>query len=203
MTALARKVEPTAEYLVPEERAVLMIEQCANQIFKATTLPDIKKICTQAEAIAAVVRKIDASERVKQDATHLIIMAERQLGEISRKLPQAPRGGASIPGHPTKRQILAEHGINHFRAATAEKLAGVSETVIASVIEKTKAQSVTGVAVELGIRSRVGAERESSAKRLARDAITLLDTCLLARRPPTQVEVSALRTRLSGIGVEK
>lgn len=111
-SAAALVLDAREEYLVPDERSVAMIRSCVRRIGLARTLPDVKVLLTQAEAVDAVVRKLRACDEVKRASLEMLVAAEQQLGRISRALPQAKRGGYAQkhPGQIGKRQILREHG---------------------------------------------------------------------------------------------
>lgn len=240
--ALSRR---ESEYLVPEERAILLVEGCANEMFKATTIPEVKRLTSQAEAIAAVVRASEASERVKKDAEFLIVRAERRLGEITSQMPKATSGRPGptpeqqrtirtqwqkgktatqiardvgiqhktvqrvIDGKPvntptagpTKRELLAQHGITSSRVSVAEQLAAVPKPTF----EKALAQSnptVSSVATTLGILGKQAPPKKEHEV-LAEKAIDLLDTCCKSNRPPRRDEVNALQLRLAALRVTK
>ncbi len=200
VAALSR---PEQVVLAPQERAILMIEACANQIFKATTLKDVLLAITQAEAIALIVRKIEASKRVKEDDAFLLINAERQLGELRAKIPKKNAGkgskGPVRPG-PSKKETLAKHGININRALRAEALARVPESKVELAVERAKYKTVNGVQAELGIKHQTPWRSKDAV--LAEDAIALLKECCKKRRPPRQDEVNKFELRLAALRVK-
>ncbi len=210
MTGLAKVELYTSTFLVPEPRAVQMIEQCANLIFKASTIKDVRKVMTHAEAIAAVVRKIEASERVKRDGEFLLVMAERQLGEVSSSIPKRTGGRGRSQKHdytiPPKYEVLEEAGFNINRALKAEALARTPIREVKAAFNRvlpTKLgnKSVNAVMLELGIKhSTPWMPRELL---LAEDAIELLNKCCRARRAPTREEVTELENRLRPLQVSK
>lgn len=201
--------------LVPEARAIEMIEACATQIQLATTIPDVKRVISQAEAIDAVMKKINATEHVKRAALLLLVEAEQQLGRITKQIPHAKRGGYAVkhPGQQGKRAALREYGINHFRAATAEKLADTPPKAIEGAVATADRKTVVGVATALGLRSawtkpNPRGPSYSAPDKLARDlafladeAIALAESCARSKTPPhagTVAEMRARLTRLSG-----
>lgn len=184
------------EHSVPDESALAMIESCAGSIELVASIPDVKRAITMAEAVAAVTRKIDASERVKRAAALLVIRAEVQLGRLTKQIPQGRRGGAALknPGQPTKNKVLEQHGLHRFRCNVAEKLAGTPEDVIEQALDRAKSKTVMGVATELGFRQRFAKQAPRSAmQKLAKDAIELLDRCRTQMRAPTQKEIDPLQ----------
>jgi hypothetical protein len=200
--ALALRDDDTIEAMVPEERAIAMIENCAAQIEKATTIPMVLRIVRQAEAIAAVTRKIEASKKVQRDASILVIYAETQLGVVTRQIPQGRRGKAAVavPGQATKGTVLAEHGIHRSRANIAEKLAATPPTVLASALDKAERKTVHGVSVELGY-AQPWAPQDRGMRKVAMNAIGLLVTCQSTKRAPTAEEVDPLRDAFGRAGL--
>lgn len=77
------------EFMLPDERATLEIERISNELFRVTTIQDAKKVCGMAEAVAALTRQINASERIRRDSLVLIQRTERKLGEITMQLPRS------------------------------------------------------------------------------------------------------------------
>lgn len=201
-------VAPAArEFTIPEEKAVLMIEACANSIFAASTIPDVVRVIQQADAISAVMRKIKASEEVRKTAAFLLIQAERQLGEVSAKVPTANRnkwseskGAVVNPNGPSKRRYLESQGITYNRALRAETLAKKPIEEVKEAFSKTKAGSIKETQVKLGIRSDW--DGPSPAARLAIDAVRLLSDCAKSQRVPRRDEVNALELRLVGLRIE-
>ncbi len=190
-------------HLVPTQRAVMMIEQCATMIGKARGLEDVKIAIAQAEAIAIVVRKIDASKKVQEDAAALLIMAEQQLGMISAALPKQTNGREG--GQPRnlfirpKREVLEEAGINVNRALKAERLAKVTPKKLAKAIDRAKHKTVHGVQVELGIKHVYAPTVWSRTKerRFAEELIEFIDKCCRNNRPPRRDEVNSFRLALA------
>lgn len=207
MTALAKK---TAEFIVPDEKAVRAIEGCANAIFNATTIADVKRVMSQAEAVAAWVKTTEASERVRRDAAHLLIRAERRLGEITATIPRAiPQGGGRptanfVPAkNPNSRSsILSKHGLDEKRIRNAEKMAALP----APVFERTLAAigdraTPTTFAQEMGWQAKVRAV-PMGMRTLAEDAVKLLDECCKKGRAPRRDEVNKFELRLAAFNVE-
>lgn len=201
----------SSEYLIPEAAVTQMIAACAYQIREARSIPAIKVVITQAEAIDAVTKKINAAEDVRRAALALMVDAEKQLGEISKGLPQATRGGRKKgETAPTgKRQTLREHGINHLRAYSAEKLSEVPQAALDVAIDSAKSRTVAGVEIALGIRkpwdSPTPKEREyvTPEKRardllfLAKEAIEWLEKGI----PCPKGNVAEMRNRLQRLSV--
>lgn len=192
--ALVTFDDDAIETRVPEERCVAMIESCAVQIEKATTIPMVLRVVRQAEAIAAVTRKIDASRRVQRSASTLVVYAEMQLGVITSQLPQGRRGKAAlfVPDQVTKGQVLAEHGLHRSRVSIAEKLAKTPPKVLSAAIDKARYKTIHGIANELGY-AKPWTSPDRGMKRVARDAIGLLVRCQTEGRAPTAEEVDPLR----------
>lgn len=117
------------EYLVPEDRAVAMIERCAVEIQEAQTIPEVRRVITQAEAIQVFLRQVNASKEMKRAALALLVEAEQQLGRISRELPHAvrPRPSGSdmsrVEAHVIKHpgssvgDVAVAFGFTHRRAS--------------------------------------------------------------------------------------
>lgn len=189
-------------HLVPEERALAMVESCAKQLEYVATIPDVQRVITQAEAIGAVMQKIKASDRVKRAALMLRVEAEQQLGRITKQIPQAVRGAgaAKHPGQKTKRQTLTEHGIHNYRASVAERFADTPREVIEAAADRATAKTLHGVANELGYRKpwRDYQMPETTARHLgylANEAIELLERCVQAKTPPHAGTVAEMRSR--------
>lgn len=199
------------EILVPEERAIEMIEACARQIQAVTSIPDVMRVITKAEAIDAVMKKIKASKDVKRAALVLLVEAEQQLGRISKQLPQAKRGAAArkFPGQIGKKDILRNVGVNHRRAYTAEKLADAPAEAINVAIDSARNKSVSGVTAFLGYRTewpengrRPSTEFVLPEKRardlafLADESISHAEACIQSKTSPHAGTVAEMRTRL-------
>lgn len=108
------------KFLVPDEKATIMIEACANNIFQATTVSDVLREISKSEAVAATVRAIRASELVVRDAELLMVRAERRLGEISKSLPKGSFGPQqlSVPLDKIKeaQRLVREEGLSQNEA---------------------------------------------------------------------------------------
>lgn len=184
------------EAMVPEDRVIAMIENCADQIERATTIPMVLRMVRQADAIAAVTRKIEASKRVQRDAETLVIYAETQLGVITRQIPQGRRGPAAVPGQATKGAVLAQHGLHRSRANIAEKLAATPPKVLEAAIEKAERKTVHGVAVELGFAQPwLPGRVATTGTILAAKALELLRACVDSNSVPDAREVERLEQR--------
>ena len=193
---------PAEEFLVPDESVLSMIEACAAQIERATTMPDVKRMLMQAEAIYAVTQKIKAAENIKANALRLLVDAETQLGRITKTLPQGKKGGAAVPGQTTKRMLLKAHGINRYRASIAEKYADTPKPAITTAL--TKARTLNETSVALGFKKAPFVLPEKRARDLAylaNEAITLLERCASQKIQPHSGTVSEMRTRLSQLSV--
>lgn len=165
-------IAPSADaFLVPEDRVVAMLDTCAAQLERVATIEDAKSVCTVAEAIAAVTRKVEVARRTKLAAVRLLVDAERRLGDLLRTLPRR--------GPKPKRDVLEEHGINKRRASVAERLAVAPTSKIDKVIE-AGANTLHGVTTKLGIHAN-GADlrfdRASAIAFLCEEAVTMLDRC--------------------------
>lgn len=180
---------------VPDELALQMIADCSKRILAATTIPHVKRVITEAEAIQAVTKKFQLSQSIQQNALELRIQAERQLGEITRALPQAPRGGASRPGEiKTKTERLAEHGISKALASRAEKLAEAPKAAVMEAMARTKPPTLSGVVQNLGL-SQPWPHRAAAIDRV-RELVTLVERLHREQRPPTDDEVASARDSL-------
>lgn len=189
-------------FLVPDEKAVLMIEACANEIFKATTIPEVQKTITQAEAVAAMVRATEASERVRKDASFLVIRAERRLGEITMQINRIPPGRklASRLPEVSKQKFLLENGIKPRRYMRAEQLARTPEKTFEKALETASRPNVRNVLNVLGLEKHDRVARWAHV-RIAEDAVSLLDSCCKANRAPRRDEVNRLQLRLMALNV--
>lgn len=206
MSALVHASE--LEFLVPEDRALAMIEECALRIEGTTTLPDVMRVITQADAIAAVMRKIKASERAKQAALRLQVDAEIRLGRITRTIPRSSRGarpvvaGGSpiVTGQASKGAILKKHGIQHSRAVMAEKMGETPRGALENAVQSSK--TLRGVTVALGFQAGYKPEPpRAPMRKVAMDAIGLLVQCQSREKAPTAEQVDPLReafTRAEG-----
>lgn len=183
---------PTSEYMLPEPRALAMLEACARQIESAATLPEIAAVLTQADAIAVVARKVAASERVKRTALALLVDAEIQLGRITKAIPLGRTGCKPDRTQPTKAKTLAEHQLSQSRCSLAERLAEVPREKVAGAIGKAKRMTMREVLVDLELRPQVrGVSR--GMRKVAFDAVALLVRCQSERRAPRGEEVEPLR----------
>lgn len=197
---------------VPEERAIRMIEECVRRIGEARSIPDVRRIITQAEAINAVMNKIKASEKVKRAALSLAVEAERQLGRISGTLPRGEGGrrGSRGPAPKKKAELLKEQGISPTRARVAERLAKATPDAVESAMDSAKKNTVYGVTVELGIRKEtddtnrhISLEKRARALAfLAGEVFELLERVVATRQRAHAGTVAEMRSRLSRLGVE-
>lgn len=190
------------DVFVPEERAIAMIESCAMQIAQAATIADVKRVISQADAIAAVVRKINASHAVRKSALALQLDAEIQLGVLTRAIPQGSTGRAAAgsPGQATKSKVLKEHGLHSQRISVAEKLAAMPREQVMAAASASKTGTITGVALHLGLKKPYVAP-SASFRKIAMNAIGLLVTCQTANRVPRCDEVDALRDSFTNADV--
>lgn len=98
----------------------------------------------------------------------------------------------SIESKPTKEKVLEEFGLSISQANRAEQLAKVSaakfEDALESAPNKTRACEAMGI-----LRYRKATPVRF--KRLADDAMKLLQTCFWENRPPTSDEVNELEKR--------
>ena len=195
-------VAPQA-HLVPEERAIAMVEACTKQLELAATIPDVQKVMTQAEAINAVMQKIKASKRAKKAALLLVVEAQRQLGRLTKELPTGRRGGGATSnlGQGTKRKTLAAFGISHSQANAAERLADVPREKVEAAVERSSSGNLNGVLTGLGIRKHWRDYQTPEAKArntafLATEAIELLERCVQTKNPPHAGTVAEMRSRL-------
>jgi len=198
--------EQLASVLVPETRALEMVEACARQLAEVSTIPDIMRLVTQADAISAVMQKIKASEKARKAALRLRIEAEAHLGRITMQIPQGKRGGAAAknPGQRTKAQVLAENGIHKYRAGVAERLAKTPAPEVEAAIDRAKTNGVYGVMQDLGLRKpwRDYQMPEVTARNLgylAAEAVELLERSVATKAPPPAGNVAEMRTRLTSL----
>ncbi len=182
-----------------------MIEACALQLEQANELGDVSVCILQSDAISAVVKKIKASESVVRRAEMLRINAERRLGEITMQIPYGKRGGAAEPGGATKSKVLASQGLHRSRVNIAEKLSLIGEKQLQKAFEETKTRTVSGVAVQLGLKAPPHWEaskedRYYRAQILAQQAIGYLDVCCIKGTPPEPLVVDELQRKLRDLG---
>lgn len=191
-------------HLVPEERAIAMIESCSAQLELAVTIPHVKRMISHAEAINLIMKKINASKRAKEAALVLVVEAEQQLGRVTKQIPQAKRGGYARlnPGQKTKRSVLIANGIHPSRCAMAEKLADVPRDLIRNAADQAKSKTLSGVSSALGLRTSRDDYRMPEASMrdlgyLAGEAISLLERCIQSKQPPHAGTVAEMRDRLT------
>ena len=209
MGAVAITRDVAAGYLVPEERALAMVKACAQQLSMASTIPDILRVVSQADAISAVMEKIKATEAARKAALRLRIEAEAQLGRITAQIPQIKRGPkrkdyVRPAGVQTKREVLVEYGIHNFRAAVAERLAEKPAAEVDAAIARAKGSGVRSVLQDLGLCQPWKAERASETRArhlafLASEAIELLERCARSGAAPHAGTVAEMRGRLQGL----
>lgn len=193
--ALAQAPAPTALVDVPEERVLMMLAACADQIAQAATIEDAKRVTTVAEAIAAMTRKVDLAKDVKRRAVLLLVDAEAKLGAILRAVPRAS------PTTPAKRDVLKEAGINKRRASFAERLAVTPRQDIERVVDGG-AQTLHGVTSKLGIHSSSYDLRERKASAVAflcEEAVAMLERCASRGQVPHAGTVAEMVRRLANI----
>lgn len=194
----------TVGYLLPEDRALAMVDACAKQLATVSTIPDVLKVVTQADAIAAVMQKIKASDEAQKAALRLRVDAEAQLGRITAQIPLGKRGGGAQvnPGQQTKRKVLASNGLHNFRASSAEKLARMPQEEVDAAIDRAKTPGLYGVLNDLGIR-KPWREYQSPERThrdiayLANEAIDLLERSVASKSPPHAGTVVEYRNRLT------
>ncbi len=87
-TGSLRGGTPLVNALLPEERALVQLEQLSNALFKATTIPDVRKLIGMAEALSEATRAMEASERLQGDSMAMIIKCKRRLGDLTREIPK-------------------------------------------------------------------------------------------------------------------
>jgi len=197
VTTIGADIAPRAAgFLVPEERALAMIESCAAQIESASTLPAIMQVITQAEAISAVIRKIKASERAKRAALALLVDAEIQLGRITQAIPHGRTGCKPAAGQRTKGKVLAEHQIAQYRASVAERLSEVPRETVGAAIGNAQRMTMREVLVGVGLRPLFRGV-SMDMRKVAMNAIGLLVQCQTQGRAPRAEEVDPLRDAFS------
>jgi hypothetical protein len=199
----------TTQFLIPEARALAMVDACARQLAEVSTIPDVLKVVTQAEAIQAVMSKIKASRDAQKAALRLRVEAEAQLGRITAQIPQGARGGAAAknPGQRTKRQVLTESGIHHYRAGVAERLARTPAEKVEEAIANAKSPGMYGVLSDLGLRKpwREYTTPEVTSRHLdflADEAISLLERSVKTQSSPHAGTVAEMRNRLLRLRVK-
>lgn len=194
-TVLAEAPAPTSLVGVPEERVLVMLAACADQIAQAATIEDAKRVTTMAEAIAAMTRKVDLAKDVKRRAVLLLVDAEAKLGAILRAVPRAS------PTTPAKRDVLKEAGINKRRASFAERLAVTPRQDIERVVDGG-AQTLHGVTSKLGIHANGYELRERRASAMAflcEEAVAMLERCASRGQVPHAGTVAEMVRRLATI----
>lgn len=184
----------TRDIFVPEERAIGMIEACAAQLARVATIEDVKRVISQADAIAAVVRKIKASDAVRRSALRLQLDAEIQLGTLTRDIPRGATGrsAARNPGQPTKTKVLKAHGLPSQRVNLAERMAAMPREKVMAAASASRSGTLAGVATDLGLKSAY-VHTSTTMRKIAMNAIGLLVQCQTVGRAPKPEEVDPLR----------
>lgn len=204
----AELVLAKSEFLVPEDRQIKLIAACADQLALASSIPEVLKLVSQADAINAVMASIKASRRAQKAALRLRVEAEAQLGRITAQIPHGKRGGrngcAAIRGQRTKRQVLTENGIHHYRAGVAERLAKKSPEAIDEAVENAKSSGMYGVLHDLGLRKpwreyQLPEKAKRDIAYLAEEAISLLERSVQTKSAPHAGTVTEYRARLTRI----
>lgn len=210
MSDLVAASEPS--YLVPEDRVLAMIVDCASRIEEAASIPDARKVIRQAEVIDAVTKKMVASRRIKDAAFRLLVDAERQLGRISKQLPKNPGRNGTGPGKfPSKASVLRDAGLRVNRCLHAEKLAEVPEDVLVKAAKDLpdSRKSVNGIKLALGIKASTSStppmtmlSRMRAYAFLARECIAMLEDCVAKGTPPHAGTVESKRRWFENLRAE-
>jgi len=186
---------------VPEERVVQMIAACAEEIRRARTIEDAKRVSSVAEAIAAVSRKVEAAKEVKEAAIRLLVDAEIRLGEILRALPKQSGGRPGTKRKPGKVSIAREHGIDKRRSSFAQRLAVTPREEVERVIEGG-AKTLHAVTVGLKFHTSGYDLRERKAALIAflcEEALALLERSVARKEVPHAGTVAEMLRRVKTI----
>lgn len=200
MPSLALVRKDAVERLIPEDACLRMIERCARDLREATTLPSVLRAISQAEAIDAVTRKINASKEIRRDSYKLLIDAERQLGDLTSKIPHHD----AKTGTPSKKSVLKAHDLRVNRCLMAERLARTPDDALEAALAIAKNKSVSGVETVLGIKNPGNSwanKTERNLDFLANEAIDLLELSIKTQRLPAVGNVAEMRNRLHRLRV--
>lgn len=160
----------TAILRVPEPRFFVSIAKGKEMLEKATTLLDAKRVKDVASAMREWARAQKEGQAAAQDAAEIVLRSERRLGQLSKSLPKAPRGGSggtkSAATAQKKSTQLGDLGIDRFRAAEYEKIAAIPEDAFEEVIATARAgqrEITTASALRVANGGRVNAKFSSES----------------------------------------
>jgi hypothetical protein len=136
---------PTSTALVVIDDAVLAkINDARLLLAEAKTIQDAKHIADVAEAARVYAKRVESSIETVNYAAEIKISAERLLGEMLAKTPDAKTGPKQLGAaqEPNSPPTLKAIGIKKKLSARAQKLAAIPIEKVHEAIEEQKAEGV-------------------------------------------------------------
>lgn len=112
--------------IVRKAEALPSLEKVRFMLAETVSAHEVKKIRAIAQAVASVER----GKEIAQDAGEIILLADARVGELTREIEKAPRGGKPERGksNTSKREVLLADGVSEKQAAQCEKIAALKDS---------------------------------------------------------------------------
>ena len=165
------------KYMVPENRTNSALEKLANELFKLTTILEVKEVADRAEAYRAWYRTQKAGEALHRDATVILTRAERRLGELTSELRPSREQRNAAEVLQKRRQQLRDAGVAGVRAKRAELLASIPSPAFEKSLQKLQNPTPGKVLADNGLQVYQGSDYTSPDwRKLAIQAIATVDS---------------------------
>jgi len=112
---------------VNTDRALVQLGAARTALAECRTVMEAKHIADAAEAARVYLERTNASAETVNHATEIRLLAERQMGEFLKQMPDSKTGPKKLgnEAEPNSVPTLAEIGITKKQSATAQKLAAI------------------------------------------------------------------------------
>jgi len=154
---------------------LVQYEQACNALQICATVDEAKDILDKVSSLQAYAKQTNNNE-MEAWLSWIKLRARRRIGEITRELEKAPRGGSGgTSKNPSggKKETLKQAGLSTSVANRCEKVAEIDESEFEAVIReaKDKGKPITYADVE----KKVSANRKAAKKEEKKEAKKVID----------------------------
>lgn len=148
------------------DAAIIKLDAAQTALAECRTVMEAKQIADVAEAARVYLERTNASVETVNRAAEIRTLAERQMGNFLKQMPDAKRGPKKLASEPEANSVptLRDIGITDKQSATAQKLASIPESEFRERVAVAKANGqaptpakiLTFVKPQNGMRTRAG-----------------------------------------------